>query len=77
MEGTGYGDDLFIFYCDSLAGLSSGRCSPTGARGCFPRVSLAGAVRAEAYIELWCGHAGTSAKRLRLNDGDWIDIGEP
>ena len=38
---------------------------------------LAGAVRAEAYIEMWGGHAGTSAKRLRLNGNDWLPIPEP
>ena len=36
--------------------------------------NLEGAVRAELYIEQWGGHAGTSAKRLRLNDNAWIDI---
>ncbi len=38
---------------------------------------LEGAIRAEIYIELWGGHAGTSDKRLRLNGGDWIAIAEP
>jgi len=38
---------------------------------------LEDAVRAELYIEQWGGHAGTSAKRLRLNGNDWIDIPEP
>jgi hypothetical protein len=38
---------------------------------------LQGAIRAEVYIEMWGGHAGTSNKRLRLNDGDWITIPEP
>jgi len=35
------------------------------------------AVRVEIYIEQWGGHAGTSAKRLRLNDHDWIAVPEP
>jgi len=34
------------------------------------------AVRAEVYLELWGGHAGTSDKRLRLNGHDWIPIPE-
>lgn len=38
---------------------------------------LEGAVRAELYIEQWGGHAGTSAKRFRLNGNAWIDIPEP
>ena len=38
---------------------------------------LAGVVRVEVYIEQWGGHAGTSAKRLRLNDHDWIEIPVP
>lgn len=35
------------------------------------------AVRAEVTIEQWGGHAGTSHKRLRLNDGEWMVIPEP
>ena len=38
---------------------------------------FAGAVRAEVYIEQWGGHAGTSAKRMRVNGGDWIEIPVP
>lgn len=38
---------------------------------------LQGATRAEVYIEMWGGHAGTSGKRLRLNGGDWITIPDP
>lgn len=38
---------------------------------------LAGAVRAEVYIEQWGGHAGTSAKRLRLNGHAWIETPVP
>ena len=38
---------------------------------------LEGATRAEAYIEQWGGHAGTSDKRLRLNGNPWIDVPEP
>ena len=29
-------------------------------------------MRVEIYIEQWGGHAGTSAKRLRLTDHDWM-----
>lgn len=35
------------------------------------------AIGAEVTIELWGGHAGTSNRRLRINGGDWIAIGEP
>jgi hypothetical protein len=38
---------------------------------------LQGAVRAEIYLEMWGGHAGTSDKRLRVNGGDWISIPDP
>lgn len=38
---------------------------------------LAGATRAEFFIEKWGGHAGTSAKGVRLNGGDWIGVPEP
>ncbi|NKB68841.1 MAG: T9SS type A sorting domain-containing protein [Candidatus Latescibacteria bacterium] len=37
---------------------------------------LEDAVRAEVYIELWGGHAGTTGKALRLNGGEWISIPE-
>ena len=38
---------------------------------------LHGAVRAEIYLEMWGGHAGTSDKRLRVNGGEWISIPDP
>ena len=38
---------------------------------------LQGAVRAEIYLEMWGGHAGTSNKRLRVNGGSWISIPDP
>ncbi|HHW11277.1 MAG TPA: hypothetical protein GXX29_15080 [Firmicutes bacterium] len=34
------------------------------------------ATKAELYLEQWGGHAGTTAKRLRLNGNDWIDLPE-
>jgi len=37
---------------------------------------LNGAIRAEAVIDLWQGHAGTYGKKMRVNDHDWIDIPE-
>ncbi len=37
---------------------------------------LSGAIRAEAVIDLWQGHAGTTGKRFRVNGNDWIDIPE-
>ncbi len=37
---------------------------------------LSGAVRAEAVIDLWQGHAGTTGKKMRVNDHAWIDIPE-
>lgn len=39
--------------------------------------SLEGVVVAEIALEQWGGHAGTSAKRIRINGHDWIDIPEP
>ncbi|NKB72734.1 MAG: T9SS type A sorting domain-containing protein [Candidatus Latescibacteria bacterium] len=38
---------------------------------------LAGALRVEMYLELWGGHPGTTNKRVRFNDGEWIQIPEP
>jgi hypothetical protein len=38
---------------------------------------FAGVLRAEIYIELWGGHAGTSNKRVRVNGNDWIEIRVP
>jgi len=37
---------------------------------------LEGATRAEAIIDLWGGHPGTSKKQLRFNGNAWIDIPE-
>lgn len=37
---------------------------------------LTGAVRAEAVIDLWGGHVGTTAKQMRFNGGSWITIPE-
>lgn len=37
---------------------------------------LQGAVRAEAVIDLWGGHAGTYGKAMRFNSHDWISIPE-
>jgi hypothetical protein len=37
---------------------------------------LQGAIRAEAVIDLWQGHAGTYGKKMRINDHGWIDIPE-
>ncbi len=37
---------------------------------------LQGAVRAEALIDRWGGHDGTTAKRIRFNHNAWIDLPE-
>lgn len=37
---------------------------------------LEGTVRAEMYIEIWGGHAGTSNKRVMINGNEWIKIPE-
>jgi hypothetical protein len=37
---------------------------------------LEGAARAEAVIDRWGGHPGTSEKRMRFNGNDWIDLPE-
>jgi hypothetical protein len=37
---------------------------------------LQNAVRAEAQIDLWGGHAGTTGKKIRFNNHGWIDIPE-
>jgi hypothetical protein len=37
---------------------------------------LSGAVRAEAVIDLWQGHSGTTGKQMRVNFHGWIDIPE-
>ncbi len=35
---------------------------------------LQGAVRAEVQIDLWGGHAGTTAKQIRFNNNSWLPI---
>jgi hypothetical protein len=37
---------------------------------------LNGAIRAEAVIDLWQGHAGTTGKKMKVNGHDWITIPE-
>ncbi len=37
---------------------------------------LAGAIRAEAVINIWSGHIGTVGKKIRFNGNSWIDIPE-
>jgi|WetSurMetagenome_2_1015567.scaffolds.fasta_scaffold03294_2 hypothetical protein len=37
---------------------------------------LSGAIRAEAVIDLWQGHAGTTGKKMRINGHSWITIPE-
>lgn len=37
---------------------------------------LEGAIRAEALIDVWGGHIGTTGKKIRFNENDWIDIPE-
>jgi hypothetical protein len=37
---------------------------------------LGSAIRAEAVIDLWQGHAGTTGKKMRVNGNDWISIPE-
>jgi hypothetical protein len=37
---------------------------------------LDGAVRAEAVIDRWGGHAGTSGKRIRFNGNEWLPLPE-
>jgi hypothetical protein len=34
------------------------------------------AIRAEAVIDVWGGHAGTSNKRIRFNNNSWISVPE-
>jgi hypothetical protein len=38
---------------------------------------LSGATRAEALIDRWSGHAGTSGKGIRFNGGPWLSVPEP
>jgi hypothetical protein len=35
---------------------------------------LDGAVRAEALMDIWGGHTGTTGRKFRFNGHDWIDI---
>jgi len=35
---------------------------------------LDGAIRAEALMDIWGGHAGTTGKKFRFNANTWIDI---
>ena len=35
---------------------------------------LEGALRAEALMDIWGGHTGTTGKRFRFNGNDWIDL---
>ncbi len=37
---------------------------------------LSGAIRAEAVIDLWQGHTGTTGKKMKLNGHSWISIPE-
>jgi hypothetical protein len=37
---------------------------------------LSGATRAEAVINIWGGHIGTTGKKIRFNGNSWIDIPE-
>jgi Secretion system C-terminal sorting domain/Bacterial Ig domain len=37
---------------------------------------LQGAISAEAVIDLWGGHAGTTGKAIRFNNHDWIPISD-
>ena len=37
---------------------------------------LSGATRAEAVINIWGGHVGTTGKKIRFNGNSWIDIPE-
>ena len=37
---------------------------------------LEGAVRAEALMDIWGGHTGTTGRRVRFNGNDWIDLPE-
>lgn len=38
---------------------------------------LQNAMKAEICIEQWSGHAGTSDKKIRVNNSEWIRISEP
>ncbi len=42
----------------------------------FTVSDLQHAIRAEAVIDMWGGHAGTTQKRVRFNENDWILLPE-
>jgi len=42
----------------------------------FNVTDLQHALRAEAVIDVWGGHAGTSGKAIRFNNNDWLPISE-
>jgi hypothetical protein len=42
----------------------------------LPIADLQGAIRAEAIIDLWGGHWGTTGKKIRFNGKTWIPIPE-
>ncbi len=57
--------------------------SPGNSPGDFPNIpqpleieTLAGALRAEAVIDIWGGHVGTTGKEFRFNENDWLTIPE-
>lgn len=35
---------------------------------------LEGAVRAEALMDIWGGHVGTTGKKFRFNNNEWLDV---
>ena len=37
---------------------------------------LAGAIRAEAIIDYWGGHPGTTGQQFRFNGNDWLNVPE-
>lgn len=41
------------------------------------QLDVARATRAEVVVEHWSGHIGTSKKRIRFNDRDWIELPLP
>jgi hypothetical protein len=42
----------------------------------LPVADLEGAVRAEALLDRWGGHLKTTAKRIRFNGRDWLEVPE-
>lgn len=58
-------------------------CTQPGAQEFLPNpvlkltlIDLEGAVRAEALLDRWGGHPGTTAKRIRFNGNAWIPVPE-